>query len=773
MLPLFLLMKKLHLVNTYWGVIIPSLATVFGIFLIRQFMLSVPQELLEAARIDGAGELRIYWSVVLPLARPILATLAIFMFMSTWNDFMWPLIVLTDQSHYTLPVALANLVGEHVQDVELMMAGSVVTVLPVLLVFLVLQRYYIAGSWRGASRDEGRGQKAEVLVGGAHFCLLPSASLPHRGLTVDTASKRRCRDACRNRGPRNTAGLRLSRPRAATPSRASSSISTCRRTTSSSFGSRRMRRRRIWSSSSTNGDNVWWLNRRDFVFPREWTTIKTKKRQINFAWGPAGGGEIKHVEAMEIVVTAGGGGRGTVWFSEPELEELPVISNEPLRFDSGEIDLGAKREIGGLISSRRGRTRFCSTARARTPAPLSRSAGEGSYLWLPDAEARRIVVKGAKSVVVEPPTWAPTENDFWSIVAKAAKRGDYPRYLMAEQSYWTIVGADGAKNEALIGEDGNVEPFKGGWSVEPFLVRANGKRLTWADVEITQSLAERIPPDPQRDVEGAGRDHDHDRGGQLVVDAAAPLSRGGRRDAGAGLPQLPGQSLHAVPQLAGRRVEDQDARANGAQRARARHPAGERREGRAAGSDQEVVAREAQSRAHRDRRPVIADTIRSNLAYILINRDGPAIQPGSRSYARSWIRDGALTRPALLRLGHAEEARVLRWFAPYQFADGKVPCCVDRARRRSGAGERQPRRAHLPRRPSSTATPATSARCATLWPHVARASRTSTSCARERTDEYRAVRSAFYGLLPESISHEGYSAKPMHSYWDDFFALAG
>ena len=150
MLPLFLMMRALHLVNSYWGVIVPSLASVFGVFLIRQFMLSVPQELLEAARIDGAGELRIYWSVVMPLARPILATLAIFTFMTTWNDFMWPLIVLTDQSRYTLPVSIASLVGEHAQDVELMMAGSVVTVLPVLALFLALQRYYIAGLMVGS-----------------------------------------------------------------------------------------------------------------------------------------------------------------------------------------------------------------------------------------------------------------------------------------------------------------------------------------------------------------------------------------------------------------------------------------------------------------------------------------------------------------------------------------------------------------------------------------------------------------------------------------------
>ncbi len=145
MLPLFLLLKWLGLVNTYWGVIIPGMASILGIFLVRQFMLSIPQDLLDAARIDGASEFRIYWSIVLPLARPVLVTLALFTFMNMWNDFMWPLIVLTDSDKYTLPVAIANLVGEHVMDVELMMAGSVLTVTPVLVLFLALQRYYIAG----------------------------------------------------------------------------------------------------------------------------------------------------------------------------------------------------------------------------------------------------------------------------------------------------------------------------------------------------------------------------------------------------------------------------------------------------------------------------------------------------------------------------------------------------------------------------------------------------------------------------------------------------
>jgi multiple sugar transport system permease protein len=150
MLPLFLLLKSMGMINSYWGVIIPGLASIFGIFLVRQYALSLPDDLLDAARMDGAGEFRIFWSVVLPVVRPILATLAIWTFLSTWNDFMWPLIVLSDERRYTLPVALAGLVGEHAQDTELMMAGSVLTVLPVLLVFLFLQRYYIQGVIAGS-----------------------------------------------------------------------------------------------------------------------------------------------------------------------------------------------------------------------------------------------------------------------------------------------------------------------------------------------------------------------------------------------------------------------------------------------------------------------------------------------------------------------------------------------------------------------------------------------------------------------------------------------
>lgn len=150
MLPMFLLLRQMGLINTLFGAMIPVLAPIYGIFLVRQYALSIPDDLLDAARLDGAGEFRIFRSIVLPTIAPVLVTLGVFTFLSAWNDFMWPLIVLSDDARYTLPVALANLAGEHVLDVELMMGGAVVTVLPVFIAFLFLQRYYIQGIMAGS-----------------------------------------------------------------------------------------------------------------------------------------------------------------------------------------------------------------------------------------------------------------------------------------------------------------------------------------------------------------------------------------------------------------------------------------------------------------------------------------------------------------------------------------------------------------------------------------------------------------------------------------------
>ncbi len=496
-----------------------------------------------------------------------------------------------------------------------------------------------------------------------------------------------------------------------------------------------------------SGDDVWWLNRRDFAFPRAWTALTTKKRKIEFAWGPSRA-ELRHIDAIEVVVTAGSGGRGTVWFTDPELEPLPPSPTEAVHA-ANIVDFGETRELGGLEIVPPAKVRVFLDGVEQHTQQTER------FVWLPDAEARRIRVIGAKELIVEPPGWADTANDFWSIVARHARRGDYPRYLVGEQPYWTVVGADGADAEALVGEDGNVEPFKGGESIEPFLL-VGGKRLTWADVEITQSLEDGYLPIPSVTW--------RTKGASMTMTAAVSASsmlqlRYRVRDAELQLEVRPFQVnpstqflnspggvarvKHALPRM--HHFELDIPLKKGAKR----QPFAQ-------------IARDWRETLNRVRidiagAPEIANTIRTSLAYTLIHRDGAALKPGSRAYDRSWIRDGALMGAMLLRLGHAAEAKAFaRWFAKYQYENGKVPCCVDQR----GADPVPENDSHgefiyLVREIERL----TGERM--LQSHVGAAARAIESL---RTYE---------GLVTESISHEGYSAKPVHSYWDDFFAIQG
>lgn len=146
LVPLFVLIANMGLVNTYAGLILPFLAAPFGVFLMRQFFLGIPDELIDAARVDGASEARIFVQVVMPLAKPALATLAILTFLGSWNNFLWPLVVATTEDKYTLPVALALYsTGQNQTDYGLLLAGAVVVVVPVLVVYLALQRYFVQG----------------------------------------------------------------------------------------------------------------------------------------------------------------------------------------------------------------------------------------------------------------------------------------------------------------------------------------------------------------------------------------------------------------------------------------------------------------------------------------------------------------------------------------------------------------------------------------------------------------------------------------------------
>jgi multiple sugar transport system permease protein len=148
-IPIFLIFRDFQMINTYWGLIIPGLFSAYGVFLMRQVMKTLPTELIEAAKIDGASEFRIYSQVILPLAKPGLAVLGIFTFVGNWNDFFWPLILLNDNKMYTLPVGLPTLQGQWT-DYGLMMAGATMAALPTILIFLLFQRYFLQGITVGA-----------------------------------------------------------------------------------------------------------------------------------------------------------------------------------------------------------------------------------------------------------------------------------------------------------------------------------------------------------------------------------------------------------------------------------------------------------------------------------------------------------------------------------------------------------------------------------------------------------------------------------------------
>jgi hypothetical protein len=626
---------------------------------------------------------------------------------------------------------------------------------------------------------------------------------------------------------------------------------------------------KLIDDTGDTGANVWWMNRRDFVFPKTWTEISTKKRQISFAWGPQGGGEIHHVAAIEIVVTAGTGGKGTVWIDDLALTPLPPAATGPVTHGPWHgdektppltIDLGALREVGGL------HIRWDSEDYARDFAVELSKDGEhwtdarqvidnrrrDELLFLPDQEAKlvRLGMKKSsrgkgfaiESVDVEPPEWAPTPNDFFAAIAKGAPRGDYPRYLAGEQPYWTVIGADGAENEALVGEDGNVEPFKAGFSIEPFLL-IDGRAVTWNDAAPKQSLAEGDLPIPTVTWTAEGVTLDVTA---AVTDSSMLLLRyrvrgvrgASARETSLALAIRPFQvnpstqflntqgGVSPIHKLAfdGKDViVDETRRVHALTKPQSfaavtydqgnivdalRHP-GERATkvhdpfGYASGAlvykvtgDRTIdlsvaleknatpvassagvtealhqIATTWREKLHRvaieiPGAPEIADTIRSNIAWTLIHKDGAALEPGSRAYDRAWIRDGALISSVLLRLGHAETAkRFATWFANFQYPDGKVPCCVDHrgadpVPENDSHGELIYLMAEIERTTNDLSL------VRRLWPHLDAAARYIGLLSSQNHGPYE-------GLVTESISHEGYSAKPVHSYWDDLFALRG
>jgi len=700
----------------------------------------------------------------------------------------------------------------------------------------------------------------------------------------------------------------------------------------------------------STGDNVWWSNNPNFVFPKDWTTVTRKKRQISFAWGPTNDRELKRFAAIEIAITAGSGGKGSVWlddlaltpldpstaytltptitastqttgyeaFRTIDLDQITSWRNVPRASVNGSppdtinIDFQKRREFGGLVIGWEPGRRATSydvqgskdgqswttlyTFNRAASAPLARGQSIVSspqlkdYLYLPESDARfvRVILKsaegglgyGIRDISVKPLDWAGagSANDLYFAMAREAPRGSYPRYLSNEQSYWTVLGVDRDSAEALINEEGMVEVGRGQFSIEPFLY-VDGKLLTWNDVKTSVAGNPEGLPLPQ--VVWSANDLD------LIINAfvAGPtdssvlyvryrIANNSRRypkptlylairplqvnppwqflNLPGGVARVDSISLNGSSvRVSGNKFVHSLASASGfgavsfddgnivdwlragklPTRVSLTDPTGHASAAfayqlelgpRATSSPIDIAVplhggdlklAQLLAAAHgtsgttllpgQGERAVTAwldqvtgewrnklgpvsitlpasgarytQTLRTQLADILINRDGPAIQPGSRSYSRSWIRDGSLTSTALLRLGHDQDVKdFIDWFAPYQYDNGKVPCCVDEhgatpVPENDSHGEFIYLVAEYYRHTGDKAE------LEKMWPHIAKAVAYMDSLRHERmTEQYSTgANRPFYGLLPQSISHEGYSAKPMHSYWDDFFALRG
>ena len=617
-----------------------------------------------------------------------------------------------------------------------------------------------------------------------------------------------------------------------------------------------------------SGENVWWTTRRDFEFPKQWQRIAIKKRQIEYAWGPLGKGEVpRHIDAIEIVVTAGTGGKGSVWIDDLTLSPVTITSKLPKPFGPFNrkvvtLDLGARREFGGMTIDRESTSGYSVAlsqdgkswdvvrrVAERTSLPGGDSARAGrsgtaggtpalrrDWLYLPDADARYVRLTfdrraSVKRIALLPVALSKSPNDFFAAVAAKSPRGRWPRYLHGEQSYWTVVGEDRSPVEALLSEDGAVEAGNAQYSIEPFVWK-DGRLITWNDVKAEQTLEQGYLPIPTVTWPGtlsvtafadAGRVYVRYRvppGARLYL-AIRPLQvdppwqflrriggatkitsiayGGGRVDVMAAAPSriqpLTKPAAFGAATFDDGNIVDSLARNTLPTAQRVDDPFGYASAALAFDGPEVTISAELgegavqfpamsmQSIVERwsktldgvtidipDRK--LADSIRTNLAYILINRDGDAIQPGSRSYERSWIRDGSLTSTALLRLGHFTEVRdFINWYAKFQYPDGKIPCCVgpsgaDPVPENDSQGEFIYLVAEYYRFTRDRAL------LESMWPQIARTAAYIDQQRHERmTPKYEGT--MFYGLVPESISHEGYSAKPMHSYWDDFFALRG
>jgi hypothetical protein len=644
--------------------------------------------------------------------------------------------------------------------------------------------------------------------------------------------------------------------------------------------------------ADASGSNAWRCLRENFQLPATWTAMRIRERDLPFAWGPAGGGAPSTIGAIELVIAAGPGGKGSVSFSDISLEDqtlylpkgitatshLPNCPPESVfkTESSGcwqaaaddpaprwSVDFGRLVRFGGLVidwpSPETPRVYGIEISEdGENWTQLHRAShalGSRSHIPAPDAETRYLRVNFAnaesaslKALQLRPDAFSRTPNEFIHAVAADFPRGWFPRYWHREQSYWTPVGSPEGNRRGLINEEGMVEVDEAGFSLEPFLLIGE-QLVSWADAEISLSLPDDGAPFPvvswQADkvklsiqpwVDGTGNqlvlrvtyqlesrsDHDlrlavavrpfqvnppwqafRNLGGrspiQRITCAAGGMTVDGRQVKANLLPDAHGAAAFeeggVMEFLARGEVPTRDAANDESGLASAAMawnvPPGEFQVTVSVPFFKDAAEPAENGLAHAISRwreilapvewrvPAIASSaiecFRTAASHILINRDGPAFQPGPRRYTRSWVRDCVIMGTAMAKANRPQVLRdFLLWYVQFQREDGYVPCVVDR----DGVDwlvENDSHGQFIWGICEVFRNEADLRFLESMWSPVSRASAHLLRLRAERmTPQYREPEhSACYGLLPESASHEGYLAHPVHSYWDDFWGIRG
>lgn len=669
-----------------------------------------------------------------------------------------------------------------------------------------------------------------------------------------------------------------------------------------------------------SGDNVWWVNNRNYNFPTEWTKVRIKKRHIGFAWGPTEDRELKRIDRIEFTIASFVGGKGTVWIDdlrfepldpEPESYPIPKVKasstakkqiagfmldgaddthwlSKGAKNQSIIFDFTMRREFGGL------QINWLKNYQAKKFDVLlsndwktwekvysvHSNHSDASFIRLPEVNAKYLKIDllestnpggfGISEVKILDIGNSLTVNDFLIYTAKNSPKGDYPGYFLNQASYWTVTGVNNDMKEAMLNEEGMVEVGKALFSIEP-LIKMGNKIYNWHNVESSQFMSfpketgepEFTPSvswqiDDLKFVTGISASGEANVNSRLNIGYSFENNSGQTQEfdfylllrpfqvnpyyqflnlAGgvgkiASINELePGRKIAVDEKVVissreydsfsanvfdtGNPVEllrkellnqnsstiDPNELANGVIKYSIKLQPGETTTffvivpfykdlPLSNEITNEHIVNEFAEANEFWRNKIdhikfnlpesgnkIVNTYKSNLYYILVNRDLAGIQPGSRSYERSWIRDGSLTSSALLKSGIKEEVKdFIEWYAKHQYENGKVPCVVDfRGPDPVPEHDSHGQLIYLIREYFNFTQDTTFLRSKNQ--NVLMAVNYIESLIAERsTDHFKygndSIR-AYYGIVPESISHEGYSEKPMHSYWDNFFIMKG